>query len=112
VFIDESGNIIPILDDISQNDVSLGLQSDVSTNSQAYDASIGFRWRTPYKRLEVFGGIRQTHYENVGVELRPKNVTITFTEDGDVVRTIQDIDQIDRSVTYEGLFGGLRFRLY
>ena len=112
VFIDEGGNIIPILSDISQVDLALGLQSDVSTDSQVYDASIGVRWRTPYKRLEVFAGIRQTHYENVGIDLRPKNVTISVTEEGQIVRNIQDIDQIDRSVTYEGLFGGLRFRLY
>jgi hypothetical protein len=60
----------------------------------------------------VFAGIRQTHYENVGIDLRPKNVTISVTEEGQIVLNIQDIDQIDRSVTYEGLFGGLRFRLY
>jgi hypothetical protein len=114
VYIDDNtGQVVQVLDSITQETLTIGLQSGgISTTSEVFEASIGFRWRTPLKRLEVYGGIRQAHYADVGLDLRPKNVTYTVTEDGLEVRNIQDVDQLEHSVTYEGFYGGVRVRLY
>jgi hypothetical protein len=113
VIIDDQGQVIQILDSIAQYTLPVGLQADsLSTTSEVLEASLGFRWRTPVKRIEVYGGFRQAHYADAGIDLRPKNVTITVTEDGIIVRNIQDVDRTNHSVTYEGFYGGLRIRLY
>jgi hypothetical protein len=113
VLVDDQGVVTYLIDDITQETFTVGLQADgLSTTSEVFEASIGFRWRTPLKRLEVYGGFRQAHYADAAIDLRPKNVTYTVTEDGLEVRNIQDIDEVDRSVTYEGFYGGIRVRLY
>lgn len=113
VLVDAQGVVTYLIDSIDQVTLPLGLRSEgLSTTSQVFDASLGFRWRTPLKRLEVYGGIRQSHYADVGVDLRPKNVTISVTEEGVILENIQDIDSTNRSVTYEGFYGGIRVRLY
>jgi hypothetical protein len=108
----EPGDPFPLLPFISQIDVPIGLTTDLSTTSQVYDATLGFRWRTPYKRLEVYAGIRQSHYDGVGADVRPVVSTIALSEEGEFLYNLQDMQRVDRSVTYEGFFGGLRFRLY
>jgi hypothetical protein len=103
---------VPLLNYISQESFPIGLQSDLSTDTQVLDAALGFRWRTPLKWLEVVGGMRQTYYQNVGADVRPKISTVTTTEDGIPVYNIEDVDQVERSATYEGFYGGVRVRLY
>jgi len=102
-----------LLDSIEQVSVPIALNSsNSSTTTQVYESSLGFRWRTPWKRLEVYAGFRMAHYDDVAVELRPKNVTYTYTDEGQFLMNINDVERVHRSVTYEGLYGGLRIRLY
>jgi hypothetical protein len=86
---------------------------DISQSSLAIDTHVGFRWRTPYKRVEVFGGIKQSRYEDAAIELRPE---VVVTEQngatGAVSFAINNVDRSFKSVTYEGFFAGLRVRLY
>jgi hypothetical protein len=119
VYIDpDTLQVVQVLDSIDQYTLPVGLQSKgISTTSEVYEASLGFRWRTPLKRLEVYGGIRQSHYADVGLDLRPKNVVIHdpstwITEENELTAHIEDVDRLDHSVTYEGFYGGVRVRLY
>jgi len=82
------------IDSINQVTISESLAEADSQTSEVLDTRIGVRWRTPYKRLEAFGGFRQTHYADAAV---------TVEADG---------DRFTHSVTYEGFFFGVTFRLY
>jgi len=113
IVLDGGGEPIALIDFISQFRVPISMQSSgVSTTAEVFDAELGVRWRTPLKRLEVYAGMRQTHYDNVGLDLRPQGTTETFTEDGFVIINVQEIKETPRSVTYEGFYGGVRIRLY
>jgi hypothetical protein len=71
---------------------------------------IGFRYKI-LRWLEVVAGFRNTHYIDVGVDIRPKVTTPQPGETGAFLTTI-DVETEDRSVTYEGFYGGLRIRIY
>ena len=73
--------------------------------------------------LDVFLGFRQSRYSDVGMDLRPKATTaspsaVTVTIDDDIISVspggqainLQDLTEIDRSVEYEGFYGGVEFR--
>ena len=88
-----------VSDSITQETFGIGVQSNsISARNDVIDAYIGLRWRA-IKRLEVIAGFRQTSYGNVGVDLRP-----------DV--TGQTLEQVARSVTYEGFYGGVSILLF
>jgi hypothetical protein len=82
----------------------IGLRSESrSTTSDVIDAYFGVRWKA-WRDLEVFGGFRSARYGDVGADLRPKNVVV----DGGV--NVQDVQEVDRSATYEGFYGGVSYR--
>jgi hypothetical protein len=113
IIIDPGQPAVPRVNFITQQTFSIGLVDEgASTDSQVLEASAGFRWRTPLKWLEVYGGFRQTHYADVGLELRPKNVTFTVTQDGVILRNFEELTETSRSATYEGFYGGVRVRVY
>ena len=82
----------------------IGLRSENrSTSSDVIDAYFGFRWKA-WRDLEVFGGFRSTRYGDVAADLRPRNVVVL----GGV--NLEDVQEVDRSVTYEGFYGGVSYR--
>lgn len=109
-FIDPlSQQIAYVANDITQNPLRGGVQTRrISTNGMVLDMYLGLRWRA-LKWLEVEGGFRSTYYDNVGVDLRPRD-TVVDLESGQVI--IQSVEQLDRSATYEGFYGGISIRLY
>ena len=112
-----------VSDSIVQAFAPVGVQAEsVSSTSEVYDVNIGFRWRA-LKWLELFTGFRQTHYSDVGIDLRPVGVNLTETvngvelEQGPQFLEVQNLNlegvaQVNTSVTYEGFFFGLTFRLF
>lgn len=89
-----NGQPVFTVDSIDQETTSTSRVDDDSQTSEVLDLRLGVRWRTPYKRLETFGGFRQTHYADAAV---------TVESDG---------SRFTHSVTYEGFFFGVTFRLY
>ena len=90
----------------------------VSSTSDVYDVHLGFRWRA-LKWLEPFAGLRQTHYSHVGLDLRPTAVSLTEGPNGVEFQLsgvqnihVDAVAQIRKSVTYEGFYFGVTFRLY
>jgi hypothetical protein len=111
VFIADN-QVVYVSDRIDQNEAkfAVGSKNDSHT-SQLVDLYLGFRWRTPLKRLEVFAGFRQAHYDDVAVELRP-TVNITSVDEGQVTVGLGQLNPQQGSVTYEGFLGGVTVRLY
>jgi len=110
----EGNNIVYQADRIAQRNASISL-SDTKTDqsSLVVENDIAIRWRTPYKRLEVFGGFRQSRYGGVAVELRPTVQAGAPDEDGNFPLTlVGGVTENERSVTYEGFYGGVTIRLY
>ena len=90
--------------DNTQHDVALeGLRtSSESRSADVQEIYLGLRWKA-WRGLDVFAGFRSARYSNVGVDLRPVNVT-------DVVGlNFQNVTQVDRSATYEGFYGGVAY---
>ena len=122
-FVGNDGETNFVSDFIVQAVAPIGVQANsVSTISEVYDVHLGFRWRA-LKWLEPFAGFRQTHYSDVGLDLRPTGVNLTETANGVEFQQGQDhlevqnlnlegVDRINTSVTYEGFFFGVTFRLY
>jgi hypothetical protein len=106
-----------VSDNISQVVAPLSLQANsISGISEVYDLNLGFRWRA-LRWLEAVAGFRQTHYSDVGIDLTPADVSLSQPEIvpglGELRGlNVEAIDQLDRSVTYEGFYFGLTFRLY
>ncbi len=97
--------------DVGQATLPIGLEADaIATTSQVVDASVALRWRAR-RWLEAFVGFRDTRYTDVGVDLRAKVVAISIDDFGFPVRNFEDVTEVDRSVTYEGFYGGIAFRL-
>ena len=121
--IDDNNQTTFVSDSITQAFAPIGVQvKSASSTSEVYDVNIGFRWRA-LKWLEPFAGFRQTHYSDVGLDLRPTSVHLTETpngvefEQGEQFVQVQNLNlegvaQVNTSVTYEGFFFGLTFRLY
>jgi hypothetical protein len=112
VFLDGT-TVIYQAERIAQRDAAFAVQrANSAQTSLVIENHLGFRWRTPYKRLEVFGGFRQTRYDDVALELRPTVSALDPNSDGEVVLVTTGVNETERSVTYEGFFGGVTFRLY
>ena len=95
----QGGSTTYVSDSIFQGLFGIGLQSSsISATNDVVEGYIGLRYRA-IKWVEVVAGFRQTSYSNVGIDLRPDS-------------TAQGFDQVSRSATYEGFYGGVTFRLY
>jgi hypothetical protein len=106
-------NAVPYLTFIDQLSLTSGLtSSSLSQTAAVYDLALGFRWRTPFERLEVYGGLRQSYYDNIAAEIRPRNVTFNVNSEGVPLFNFTDATRTEYSVAYEGFYGGVRFRLY
>ncbi len=122
-FVDSNGNTKFVSNFIVQAVAPIGVQAEpASSISEVYDVNIGFRWRA-LKWLEPFAGFRQTHYSDVGLDLRPTGVRLNEGANGVEFQQGQDhlevqnlnlegVDRINTSVTYEGFFFGVTFRLF
>lgn len=97
---------------VSQVDVPLALRAQsVATSSHVIDTEISLRYR-PRPWMEVFGGFRNAYYGGVGLDLRPESTAVTTDEFGRLVYNLQDVQEVERSTTYEGFFLGLSFFLF
>ena len=88
----------------------LNVQSDPGA-SMVMEMAVSLRWRV-WKNLDVFGGIRQSYYENVGVDLRPRSVAPAgnqVTDGVDLVVNQNDATRDLKSITYEGMFFGIAY---
>jgi hypothetical protein len=75
----------------------LRLQSQSrATVNPVMDLFVGLRGRV-WKDLELLLGFRNAYYGDVGVDLRPKNVTATSAG-----MNYQDVTEVDRSAGYDG----------
>jgi hypothetical protein len=100
-----TGNVVGFAASVKQEVFEVGLKSDsLPHNTQVLEASLGARWSV-LDFMDVFFGFRAVNYGNVAVELRPKNAVSV----GNAFNTI-DASQVDRSVAYEGFYGGVGFR--
>ncbi len=91
---------------IQQASFSVGLKSGpVSADSALLEAYLGVRWRA-WRTLEVFAGFRATRYDDVALELRPKQSTISLNG----VVNLEDATRSVQSLGYEGFYGGLAYR--
>jgi hypothetical protein len=89
-----------VIDDTEQLTDIFALKSlDRSSTSMVVEGYLGFRWRA-WRTLEVIAGFRDVHYSDAGVDLRPKQVSISS---GNQVN-IQDVDETSRDVGYEGFY--------
>jgi hypothetical protein len=99
---------------IKQEDAAYALASErQAQDAQILEGYLGLRWRTPYQRLEVYLGFRQTRLDNVALRMRPTLQRASAVEsNGQFQTTATTVIQETGSVVYEGFYGGLRFRLY
>jgi hypothetical protein len=103
---------IPLAHFIEQGIRANGLQaSGRSQSSQVLETELGFRWRA-LRWLDVVGGFRQSRYDDVATELRPVSTATTVAGDGSTTVNVQTMEEVERSVTYEGFYAGVRIRLY
>lgn len=109
----ENGQPIFVGDRIAQRQASIGVISDGSSlTNLVVENSLGFRWRTPYRRLEVFAGFRQTRYDDIAIDLQPTVAASAPDDDLEISLATTALRETARSVTYEGFYGGVTFRLY
>jgi hypothetical protein len=89
---------------IQQRSSDVGVYApSLSSTASVLEGYVGFRWNA-WRGLGIFGGFRSTRYDGVGVELRPETVvTVSGTNS-------QDLAETERSVTYDGFYGGLSYR--
>jgi len=104
----------PVAENVDQRSLQLGLSNQsISTDSDVLETYLGLRGRV-LDWLEVFIGWRNIHYNNIGMDVRPKVTTAAagvILEDGRLLGVnIQNVDQQSKSVTYEGFYLGLGFR--
>lgn len=98
-------------DQITESTLPIALTSQsTSTSSFILDVYAGFRWRA-LSWLEVFGGFRDTRYDDVGIDLRPRIATLSLDSFGVVILGFEDMEEVHRSATYEGFYGGIGIRL-
>ena len=75
------------------------------------EMALSVRWRI-WKNMDIYGGLRQSYYENIGVDLRPRTVAPAGNQvsDGvDLVVNQNDATRDLKSMTYEGLFFGIAY---
>jgi len=113
VFLDPSNvNSEVLADQIRQQRIQIGLNAGSDPGASfVLDMSLGLRWNA-WKGLDVTGGFRQSYYANVGVDLRPRNVTPAGSQvtDGiDQVLNPNDATREMKSITYEGFYLGVAY---
>jgi hypothetical protein len=77
--------------------------SSRSTISPVMDIYLGLRGRI-WQGLEAVLGYRSVFYGNVGVDLRPKSLSVTAIGENFV-----DMDETERSAEYDGFYLGLAY---
>jgi hypothetical protein len=108
----DAPGIQPLGLQITQVPLPIGLEGhSVSTSAEILDGTLGLRWRA-LGWLDVVAGFRSTRYSDVGIDLRPKVSTVNTDDTGRFVFSVQDVTETSRSVTYEGLYGGLTFYVF
>ncbi|HXV77907.1 MAG TPA: hypothetical protein VD788_16470 [Candidatus Polarisedimenticolaceae bacterium] len=107
-FYDPSGTGL-VVDNVTQASSTFRLTADSRTTvSPVIDLYLGFRARI-WKALELVVGWRSTYYGDVGVDLRPKSFTVVPTSDDTTAVNFVDVDEVDRSVDYQGAYLGVAF---
>lgn len=104
----------PVAENVQQRTLQLGLSTEsISTDTDVLETYLGLRGQV-LDWLEIIVGWRNIHYNNIGMDLRPKNTTAAagaVFDDGDLLGVnTQDLDQRSKSATYEGFYLGLGFR--
>jgi hypothetical protein len=106
----------PVVNQTDQETFAAGLQNEnISTTSQILETYLGVRWKA-WRELDVFLGFRNARFSDVGVDLVPTGgVTpeaVRVDEAGAVDHGInlQQLNEVNRSVTYEGFYGGVAYR--
>ena len=88
-----------------QESFGIGYSSNnESANSFAVETYLGFRWRV-WRDLDLVGGFRTATFGNVGLELRPKNVTLNPNGSYNV----QDVTRTTYDVNFEGYYAGVAY---
>jgi hypothetical protein len=108
------GTVSPRAQRITQRQLKIGLdQNSISTSSSVIEAYLGFRWRA-WRTLEAFFGIRDSQYNDIGLDRRPGPVSsalggVTFV-DGEISGVnLGTVEETSHSATYEGLYFGLAY---
>lgn len=97
--------VFATIDRIEQVDFLIGLNTlSRSQTTTVLETYLGFRAKV-HKNLEVFGGFRNAQYDGVGIDLLPTGVVET-----PVTLNLQTVTETERSVTYEGFYGGVAVR--
>jgi hypothetical protein len=101
-----------LADQIRQQDIEIGLNTTSDPGASfVIDMALGLRWRA-WQNLDVFGGMRQSYYGNIGIDLRPRTVVPAgniIGEGVDQVLNISDASKELKSITYEGLYFGVAY---
>ncbi len=97
---------------IRQQNLRAGLVSENDPGvSFVLEMSVSLRWRV-WKNLDVFAGVRQSYYDSIGLDLRPRTVAPAGSAVTDGVALVVNSNDATRdlkSLTYEGLFFGLAY---
>ncbi len=105
-------NSAAVAERIRQQNLRTGLKVESDPGASiAMEMALSLRWRV-WKNLDLFGGFRQHYYENIGVDLRPRNIAPAgnqVTEGVDLVVNNNDATRELKSMTYEGLFFGIAY---
>ena len=101
-----------IAEQIRQQNLRSGLtvESDPGA-SMVMEMAVSVRWRA-WKNLDLFAGFRQSYYENIGIDLRPRTIAPAgnqVSEGVDLVVNDNDATRELKSVSYEGLFFGIAY---
>lgn len=90
-----------LIADVEQGLLATGITAQSEPiDSHVVEANLGVRWKI-WRDLDVFFGFRTTQYNNVGLEIRNKQVV-------DLAGfNVIDLQEEKRSVTYEGIYGGV-----
>jgi hypothetical protein len=95
---------IPVAGLADQEAFSVGLSSQsISATSTVLEANLGLRG-TIWRGLDLFGGLRAAYYGDVGADYRPKFLVL------DVNSNLQTVEEVHRSVSYEGFYVGLSYQ--
>jgi hypothetical protein len=107
-----------LLDAVFQTVARTGIDAqNLDTTAQVLEGKLGFRWRA-LKWFEVFGGFKATRYDDVGLTVRPQNIqtieldTLPNEQIPTFLVNVGDVQEIDRSATYEGFFAGVSIFLF
>lgn len=93
-----------LFESIQQVAINQGLETTSrSSSASVFEIALAVRWRI-LRWLEAFGGFRNVRYDDVGTELR------TGPPFFGVNTNLASVQEIERSVSYEGFYGGIALR--